>query len=352
MAFVEAKCTNCGANIQVDESKDAGICPFCGTAFVTEKVIRQSIVNNNTVTNIQSQQNIFYGGSDFQTEKKQCKVLLMLLNNMDLQYLKERALKVLDLNPDNSLAQMIYDCNFEAVNYEGFSFLELRETPLLTYLEKENGKIDEETSITFIKALVLEAQTDNRVQEIVRLIFENVAKLGLPDDKLYAVLEQMAEFIGDVSKINTILHSSTMSKLSGVINLFTDSSSASSDFIDAASAKRLANIVLESRRKIALVFSEEIRKTNFTQEKKNKLYSKMVSVLGDKIQSFESVQAEKNTPGNDGNISKSDANLVESKEEPLQQQEAEKKAKKGVGIFFAVLCIALVLIAIVVASNS
>lgn len=40
MAFVAAKCTQCGGSLQVDNSKDAGICPFCGTAFVTEKVIK------------------------------------------------------------------------------------------------------------------------------------------------------------------------------------------------------------------------------------------------------------------------------------------------------------------------
>lgn len=41
MALTAAICTQCGAQIQVDESKDAGICPSCGTAFITEKVIHQ-----------------------------------------------------------------------------------------------------------------------------------------------------------------------------------------------------------------------------------------------------------------------------------------------------------------------
>lgn len=49
MALVAAKCTQCGGSLQVDDSKDAGICPFCGTAFVTEKVINNyhcHITNN------------------------------------------------------------------------------------------------------------------------------------------------------------------------------------------------------------------------------------------------------------------------------------------------------------------
>lgn len=50
MGFVAAKCTNCGANIEVDETKEAGICKYCGTAFVTEKAINNYntyITNNN-----------------------------------------------------------------------------------------------------------------------------------------------------------------------------------------------------------------------------------------------------------------------------------------------------------------
>ena len=44
MPLVAAKCTQCGANIEIDATKEAGICPHCGTAFVTQKVIN----NQNT----------------------------------------------------------------------------------------------------------------------------------------------------------------------------------------------------------------------------------------------------------------------------------------------------------------
>ncbi len=39
MAMVPAICTQCGGKIHVDDTHDAGICDYCGTAFVTEKVI-------------------------------------------------------------------------------------------------------------------------------------------------------------------------------------------------------------------------------------------------------------------------------------------------------------------------
>ena len=46
MPFVEAKCTNCGAVLSVDNTKNLWICNYCQTAFIFEKAI-----NNYTVTN-------------------------------------------------------------------------------------------------------------------------------------------------------------------------------------------------------------------------------------------------------------------------------------------------------------
>lgn len=46
MSLVPAICTQCGAEIEVDDTHEAGICKYCGTAFITEKAI------NNYTTNI------------------------------------------------------------------------------------------------------------------------------------------------------------------------------------------------------------------------------------------------------------------------------------------------------------
>lgn len=45
MALVPAKCTSCGAALQVDSAKDAAICQHCGSAFVVQKAISQYHVN-------------------------------------------------------------------------------------------------------------------------------------------------------------------------------------------------------------------------------------------------------------------------------------------------------------------
>ena len=69
MAMIPAKCTNCGANIQVDESKEAGICEACGTAFITEKVIN----NYNTINNYHADVvNIINEKNDFEIVNRRC----------------------------------------------------------------------------------------------------------------------------------------------------------------------------------------------------------------------------------------------------------------------------------------
>lgn len=51
--MVAAKCPNCGANIEVDANSKAGICQYCGCAFVTQDAIvnyNTTIINNNNIT--------------------------------------------------------------------------------------------------------------------------------------------------------------------------------------------------------------------------------------------------------------------------------------------------------------
>ena len=52
MALVPAKCTQCGGTIEVDDTKEAGICKHCGTAFITEKAINNYTTNYNITNNI------------------------------------------------------------------------------------------------------------------------------------------------------------------------------------------------------------------------------------------------------------------------------------------------------------
>ena len=52
MPLVQVKCTNCGANLEIDNTLDAAVCPYCGAAFIVEKAIN----NYNTTNHISAGQ--------------------------------------------------------------------------------------------------------------------------------------------------------------------------------------------------------------------------------------------------------------------------------------------------------
>jgi hypothetical protein len=52
MPLVAAKCSNCGASLQVDSSKEAAVCQYCGTPYITEKAINYYNTTNNINANV------------------------------------------------------------------------------------------------------------------------------------------------------------------------------------------------------------------------------------------------------------------------------------------------------------
>ncbi len=61
MALVNAKCTNCGGTLEVDNTKDALICSHCGSPFITEKAINNyNTTHNHFTTNVYN----MYGGNN------------------------------------------------------------------------------------------------------------------------------------------------------------------------------------------------------------------------------------------------------------------------------------------------
>lgn len=49
MPLVKAQCTNCGGILEVDNAKEAAICPYCNTPYIVEKAIN-CFITNITVT--------------------------------------------------------------------------------------------------------------------------------------------------------------------------------------------------------------------------------------------------------------------------------------------------------------
>lgn len=82
MPLVAAKCTQCGANIEVDDTKEAGICKYCGTAFITEKAI------NNYITYITNNNNFAGANVVIQQVKDNTQGLLRIARRETIQFLQ------------------------------------------------------------------------------------------------------------------------------------------------------------------------------------------------------------------------------------------------------------------------
>lgn len=59
MPLVQAKCTNCGANLEINNTLDAAVCPYCNAAFIVEKAVN----NYNTTNHINAGVVNVYGGN-------------------------------------------------------------------------------------------------------------------------------------------------------------------------------------------------------------------------------------------------------------------------------------------------
>ena len=93
MPLVAAKCTQCSANIEVDDTKEAGICKYCGTAFITEKAINNYntyITNNNNFAGA----NINVVGGDVDNLIELAKNALEINNEKDTLKYCEKALEI------------------------------------------------------------------------------------------------------------------------------------------------------------------------------------------------------------------------------------------------------------------
>ena len=51
MPLVKAQCTNCNGALEVDDSKEAAVCPYCGTPYIVEKAINNYRVNTINISN-------------------------------------------------------------------------------------------------------------------------------------------------------------------------------------------------------------------------------------------------------------------------------------------------------------
>jgi len=190
MGFKAVKCSECGASLEVDESREFGFCSRCGTKFITEKVISKNI------TNVEKQVNVYFGENTFEVERKQCEVLIKCLEERDFHICKNLSLKILEQNPENQLANMVYKCNFEKVeepdyNYQGIYF---NFEPVEKYFKINKGSVSLEFSELMVELIKSSYPNRFRLQNCLDTIFENVECLICEKEEILEFYVSVKDF--------------------------------------------------------------------------------------------------------------------------------------------------------------
>ena len=94
MPIVAAKCTQCGADVQVDNSQEAAVCKYCGTPFIVETAI-----NNFHITQNFAGANVTIMGQDFDSLKTRAS---MFLEEGDFDKALEYVEEALDMKPEDA----------------------------------------------------------------------------------------------------------------------------------------------------------------------------------------------------------------------------------------------------------
>ncbi len=100
MALKPAICTQCGAKIEVDDTHEFGVCNQCGTEFVTETVIQQSVnnVNIENATIVQEGFNPYFDSVD------KC---ISLRNDSKYSKLEAELTVLIDAYPHKAMARLL-----------------------------------------------------------------------------------------------------------------------------------------------------------------------------------------------------------------------------------------------------
>lgn len=111
MGLQKAKCTQCGGNLEIDDTKEFGFCPYCGTKYFTETITNYYYITND------------FSGATIQINGPDVSNYTNLANSYIQSGNYSEALKNIDIaishTPDNGelfLTKLIIMCNLHAQN--------------------------------------------------------------------------------------------------------------------------------------------------------------------------------------------------------------------------------------------
>lgn len=77
MPLIMAKCTNCGGELEVDSVKEAAVCKYCGTPFITEKAVNNY---NNRIEHLHADTVVLSDGQSVDDRVKAAETFINLNN--------------------------------------------------------------------------------------------------------------------------------------------------------------------------------------------------------------------------------------------------------------------------------
>lgn len=109
MALVNAKCTNCGGEIQLDNSKKTGFCLHCGSKVNVSEAVKEIKINkSDDVEKYLKLAKNANEGKNYEELEKYCNMILEIDNsNIEIWYLKGKAVGWQSTIANNRFSEMV-----------------------------------------------------------------------------------------------------------------------------------------------------------------------------------------------------------------------------------------------------
>lgn len=172
MPLVMAQCTNCGGSLEVDNTKEAAVCPFCGQAYIVEKAIQQFNITNTTHI-----ENTFIVESEYE---KLHDAGVFFINNKEYDRAIEKYEKIKTDYPYKNVEDAINYIIALSYNYDVNRYLSCarNNNPQLSEIEVITMAIDKfEKDLQWIPS-------EKRSQEIDRFINELLSAKNIEQNRL------------------------------------------------------------------------------------------------------------------------------------------------------------------------
>lgn len=191
MGLIAAKCSQYGCKLEIDTERQKNFCPACGTEYIQEKV------TNNQITNIQNQTNVYLSSNN--EVKADEDLLKLLFYSMDFDNLKQKSLKVIEIEKDNKFAKFLYSADFRIIKQtNGIKLVDFQEKPVLDYVIENPNSVGLKF-IKYIFSLFLRKTSKFDVSIAYQILTNSAKKLELSNSQLESLYD---DIINDSCNIN------------------------------------------------------------------------------------------------------------------------------------------------------